>query len=194
MQIGGGCGGISFFSTHNPLPPKSFRMNTCKSISKQSTLTSFRMNTYEKHRGWGRVLWLTRFRPASTFRCANISTCKRSSHPEKPVSPLRSSPLSLRPEPANRPKCVSPRFPFDSQLSTLNSVLRYTQPMGILRRLSRLPRAIFARGMRRKQDHMTHIVAGNIAPGFSLKSLDDKEYSLATLLARGPVIAAFFKI
>src|SRR5258708_11754454 len=30
-----------------------FRINTCKSISKQSTLTIFRMNTYEKHREGG---------------------------------------------------------------------------------------------------------------------------------------------
>jgi len=30
-----------------------FRMNTCKSVSKQRTLTPFRMNTYEKHGGWG---------------------------------------------------------------------------------------------------------------------------------------------
>jgi len=45
-----------------------------------------------------------------------------------------------------------------------------------------------------KQDHMTHIVAGNTAPGFSLKSLDNKEYSLPTLMERGPVVAAFFKI
>ena len=41
---------------------------------------------------------------------------------------------------------------------------------------------------------MTHIVDGNIAPGFSLKSLDQKEYSLHTLLESGPVVAAFFKI
>ena len=40
---------------------------------------------------------------------------------------------------------------------------------------------------------MTHIVDGNMAPGFSLKSLDNKEYSLNTLLERGPVVAAFFK-
>ena len=63
--------------------------------------------------------------------------------------------------------------------------LRYTQAMGILRRLSR---------WMGKQDHMTHIVAGNIAPRFSLKSLDNKEYSLNTLMERGPVVAAFFKI
>ena len=41
---------------------------------------------------------------------------------------------------------------------------------------------------------MTHIVAGNTAPGFSLKSLDNKDYSLNALLERGPVIAAFFKV
>lgn len=41
---------------------------------------------------------------------------------------------------------------------------------------------------------MTHIVAGKIAPGFSLKGLDGKEYSLGALIERGPVVAAFFKI
>ncbi len=41
---------------------------------------------------------------------------------------------------------------------------------------------------------MTHIVAGNAAPGFSLKALNNKEYSLTTLMERGPVVAAFFKI
>jgi peroxiredoxin len=57
--------------------------------------------------------------------------------------------------------------------------------MGILRRLSR---------WMGQQDQMTHIVAGNVAPGFSLKSFDNKEYSLNTLLQRGPVVAAFFKV
>lgn len=41
---------------------------------------------------------------------------------------------------------------------------------------------------------MTHIVAGKTAPKFSLKALDNKEYSLSTLMERGPVVAAFFKI
>jgi peroxiredoxin len=41
---------------------------------------------------------------------------------------------------------------------------------------------------------MTHIVAGNTAPGFSLKALDTREYSLDALTARGPVVSAFFKI
>jgi peroxiredoxin len=41
---------------------------------------------------------------------------------------------------------------------------------------------------------MTHIVAGNMAPGFSLKTLDGKEYSLQKLMQEGPVVAAFFKV
>jgi len=41
---------------------------------------------------------------------------------------------------------------------------------------------------------MTHIVAGNTAPGFSLQSLDGKEYSLHDLLQRDPVVAALFKV
>src|SRR5258708_21653631 len=30
-----------------------FRINTCKSVSKQTTLSMFRISTYEKTRGWG---------------------------------------------------------------------------------------------------------------------------------------------
>jgi len=41
---------------------------------------------------------------------------------------------------------------------------------------------------------MTHIVAGNTAPNFSLKSLDGKEFSLSAALQKGPVLLAFFKI
>ncbi|MBV9885154.1 MAG: TlpA family protein disulfide reductase [Acidobacteria bacterium] len=41
---------------------------------------------------------------------------------------------------------------------------------------------------------MTHIVAGNKAPGFSLKDSTGKDYSLSALLEKGPVVAAFFKI
>ena len=57
--------------------------------------------------------------------------------------------------------------------------------MGILRRLKRWV------GI---DEPMTHIIKGNIAPGFSLKSVDGKEYSLDSILQRGPVVAAFFKI
>src|SRR6266850_6445401 len=35
---------------------KLFRINTCKSLSKQTTLTTFRMNTYEKCGGGGPVI------------------------------------------------------------------------------------------------------------------------------------------
>ncbi len=41
---------------------------------------------------------------------------------------------------------------------------------------------------------LTTIEVGQSAPGFSLKALDGKEYSLAPLLERGPVVLAFFKI
>jgi len=44
------------------------------------------------------------------------------------------------------------------------------------------------------KDGMTHIVAGTTAPEFSLKSLDQKQYALRSLVDRGPVVAAFFKI
>ena len=41
---------------------------------------------------------------------------------------------------------------------------------------------------------MTNINPGNAAPAFSLKGLDGKDYSLAPLLQKGPVVAAFFKV
>jgi peroxiredoxin len=57
--------------------------------------------------------------------------------------------------------------------------------MAILKRLSRLF------GL---EAPLTHIESGHTAPGFSLKALDGREYSLETLLERGPVVVAFFKI
>jgi peroxiredoxin len=41
---------------------------------------------------------------------------------------------------------------------------------------------------------MTHIVAGQPAPNFSLQSLDGREFSLAASLKKGPVVLAFFKV
>jgi peroxiredoxin len=41
---------------------------------------------------------------------------------------------------------------------------------------------------------LTTINAGNAALEFSLKSLQGKDYSLAKLLEKGPVVAAFFKV
>ena len=57
--------------------------------------------------------------------------------------------------------------------------------MSILRSLSRWLGA---------HDGMTHIVAGNPAPNFSLKLLGGKELSLAQSLKKGPVVLAFFKV
>jgi peroxiredoxin len=57
--------------------------------------------------------------------------------------------------------------------------------MGILQRISRWMGT---------KEPMTNIVAGNIAPRFSLKGLDGREYSLHASMERGPVVAAFFKI
>jgi peroxiredoxin len=64
-------------------------------------------------------------------------------------------------------------------------LLRYNLSVNILLWLSRWMGS---------QDDMTHIVAGNIAPEFSLKSLAQKDYALRMLLERGPVVTAFFKI
>jgi peroxiredoxin len=41
---------------------------------------------------------------------------------------------------------------------------------------------------------MTHVDAGQTAPGFSLTGLDGKSYSLEVLRQTGLVVAAFFKI
>ena len=41
---------------------------------------------------------------------------------------------------------------------------------------------------------MSKIVPGNVAPGFSLKSIDGREFALGSSLQRGPVVLAFFKV
>jgi len=41
---------------------------------------------------------------------------------------------------------------------------------------------------------MSKIVPGNVAPGFSLKSIDGKEFALASALQCGPAVLAFFKV
>lgn len=41
---------------------------------------------------------------------------------------------------------------------------------------------------------MAHIGTGTSAPDFSLPALDGKTYALSSLLLRGPVVLAFFKI
>jgi peroxiredoxin len=46
----------------------------------------------------------------------------------------------------------------------------------------------------RTDGEMSNIHCGAIAPAFSLKDLNGKEYSLPSLLPKGPVAAAFFKV
>lgn len=41
---------------------------------------------------------------------------------------------------------------------------------------------------------MTALTAGTKAPGFELKTMDGKRFSLIDELARGPVVLAFFKV
>ena len=62
-----------------------FRMNTCKSVSKQRTLTPFRMNTYEKQGGGGAPLGGTSPRSCartSLLRCPNS---RRPEHEDRPL-------------------------------------------------------------------------------------------------------------
>src|SRR5713226_9661771 len=70
-------------SPHSRDPSKSFRMNTCKSASKQRTLTPFRMNTYEKQGGgaYFAQFWCN----VSPFR---INTCKSVSK-QRTLTPFR---------------------------------------------------------------------------------------------------------
>jgi peroxiredoxin len=44
------------------------------------------------------------------------------------------------------------------------------------------------------EDGMPKIVPGNVAPGFSLQSIDGKEFALGSALQRGPVMLSFFKV
>src|SRR5271165_6136909 len=48
------------FASPNHPSAKPLRINTCKTLTKQATLTSSRMNTCRKTIG-GRVLWLTKY-------------------------------------------------------------------------------------------------------------------------------------
>src|SRR5258708_7584499 len=68
--------------SRRPLPRAtcSFRINTCKSASKQMTLTPFRMNTYEKQGGGGVPISVTPSRPCTPTRARTApnwssSTC-----------------------------------------------------------------------------------------------------------------------
>src|SRR5260370_9953303 len=65
-----------------------FRINTCKSVSKQTTLSTFRINTYEKTGGWGPILELATHQSAValcsssllSYSCALFGRIKNSTH------------------------------------------------------------------------------------------------------------------
>jgi hypothetical protein len=85
---------------------KPFRMNTCKSVSKQRALTSFRINTYKKHRGRGSwfTFFLTSLLPyfIASFPHGSRNTdhgspapCEESTRPRLSRSLAIAGPLSL---------------------------------------------------------------------------------------------------
>jgi hypothetical protein len=57
--------GVGHFQDANCASASPFRINTCKSVSKQRTLTTFRMNTYAKTGGRGSTEYL----PPITAAC-----------------------------------------------------------------------------------------------------------------------------
>ena len=80
--------------SRRPLRPLStFRINTCKSVSKQTTLTPFRMNTYEKPRvgGGGGTPVSRDFTRHSPLVTSPITCTTRRLYPAPPQSIAHSS-------------------------------------------------------------------------------------------------------
>jgi len=68
---------------HSPLALTPFRINTCKSVSKQATLTPFRINTYEKRGGRGVPVFSAS--PASSLQASSLQNLMRHVAPLSPV-------------------------------------------------------------------------------------------------------------
>src|SRR6266849_3699059 len=79
----------------NAMPVSPFRMKTCESVSKQRTLTTFRINTYENHRGGGRVPNLRGTFSLTLCLCASVANPMFSAACRLFVVSLRSFPHSL---------------------------------------------------------------------------------------------------
>src|SRR6266478_3113957 len=80
-----------------------FRINTCKSVSKQTTLSTFRINTYEKTGGWGIPPIIQSFRshspytlPSSVSRKSFICHSYENTRGVYPKFPIRNSSLATR--------------------------------------------------------------------------------------------------
>jgi hypothetical protein len=93
-----------------PATLTTFRINTCKSVSKQRTLTPSRINTYKKQ-GKGGAPALPRLqRPASSTICASLSPvpsldCAYFPSPRGCTTstlPISSSPWTFSPPPTTR--------------------------------------------------------------------------------------------
>src|SRR6266849_6872200 len=68
---------------HSPLALTTFKINTCKSVSKQATLTPFRINTYEKRGGRGVPVFSAS--PASSLQASSLQNLMRHVAPLSPV-------------------------------------------------------------------------------------------------------------
>src|SRR5258708_28332648 len=95
-------------------PRKPFRINTCKSVSKQMTLTPFRINTYEKHRGVG-VLLLSTHPMRMRILSERSESKDLSLYPSKGVCP-------------DRPSAVKDLSSHPARVAVLRSIARFVRP------------------------------------------------------------------
>ncbi len=79
--------------TFKRFPRIPFRINTCRTASKQTTLSTFRINTYEKTRG-GVLSWLTKF-PTRRFALSERRESDLFSHSKKSVYPEGAPPAAV---------------------------------------------------------------------------------------------------
>ena len=120
-------------ASHHPL--KLFRINTCKSLSKQRTLTLFRLIDLQKTGGRG-VLWLTNFLPPArrggppmsqrAYNCPLLPIASTLFHFPYPISPFLATLtktagcvptlpiLKLAPPPASSPIGFPSSHPLES--------------------------------------------------------------------------------
>src|SRR5260370_10192946 len=89
---------------------KPFRINTCESVSKQSTLNTFRINTCEKQGGGG-----PRF--PRLQRPASVSTLQNHMRHVAPLSPVASVDCAYFPSPRGCTTLFRPHSPLATRLS-----------------------------------------------------------------------------
>src|SRR5712692_6667876 len=92
---------------------KPFRMNTCESVSKQRTLTTFRINTYEKPRGEGGPA----FRVSSVQPQPPVSSLQNHMRHVAPLSPVASVDCAYFPSPRGCTTLFRPHSPLATRLS-----------------------------------------------------------------------------